>query len=430
MRPTPRPWPWACGGSGKREHEPSRIRRGAGCVHVETARTGQLSCTCPTEGACCKARCVCEQWGGRNSPWSATMNFEELLKFAADQGGLGRPFPVRLRAAGTDRRPDPQRGGPRDRCDCPAPVHGVHRAQAIAEDIDDAMFRGARFSRSFNGLGRFRCSLYGQRGNAGLVMHAVPATVATIDQLNLPAVFREIAQTRRGITIVTGPSGSGRSTTLAAIVDHLNESLYGKIVTIEDPIEVLHSHKKALVAQREIGTDVASMAEGIEQAIVQDADVIVAGDLRDAATVLAALRAAETGHQVFATMFNPNATQVLDRLIGTVPTDEKRAVTAQLAEALTGIIAQKLATTKDGKRRPAVEILRGGQYTTRCILENRWSDLNSYLGSRQGGMQQLEQHLLELYQAGVISGTEAMKLATNPEAVAEGLRAMRRSTGG
>jgi twitching motility protein PilT len=118
-----------------------------------------------------------------------------------------------------------------------------------------------------------------------MVMHVVAATVATIDQLSLPAVLREVAQTRRGITIVTGPSGSGKSTTLAAIVDHLNETLYGKIVTIEDPIEVLHSHKKALVAQREIGTDVASMADGIDQAIVQDADVIVAGDLRDAATV-------------------------------------------------------------------------------------------------------------------------------------------------
>ena len=142
----------------------------------------------------------------------------------------------------------------------------------------------------------------------------------------MPAVLREIAQTRRGITVVTGPSGSGKSTTLAAIVDLLNETLYGKIVTIEDPIEILHPHKKALVAQREIGADVASMAEGIEQAMVQDADVIVAGELRDATTVRAALRAAETGHQIFATMFNPNATQVLERLIGMVPTEEKRSL--------------------------------------------------------------------------------------------------------
>ena len=118
--------------------------------------------------------------------------------------------------------------------------------QAIAEDLDGATFRVARFSHSFTNLGRFRCSLYGQRGTAGLVMHVVPATPATIDELNLPAVIREVAQTRRGITIVTGPSGSGRSTTLAAIVDHLNETLLGKIVTIEDPVEILHTHKKAL----------------------------------------------------------------------------------------------------------------------------------------------------------------------------------------
>lgn len=358
------------------------------------------------------------------------MNFEELLKFAADQGASD----VHFQSGST---PQVRIGGLIRNVESPAiDVTALRQftasiaPPAIAEDMDGAMFRGARFSRSFDGLGRFRCSLYGQRGNAGLVMHLVPAKVATIDQLNLPAVLREVAQTRRGLAIVTGPSGSGKSTTLAAIVDHLNETLHGKIVTIEDPVEVLHSHKKALIAQREIGTDVASMADGIEQAIAQDADVIVAGDLRDAATVRAALHAAETGHQVFATMFTPNATQVLERLIGTVPTDEKRAVTAQLAEAMTGIIAQKLAATKDGKRRPAVEILRGGQYTTRCILENRWSDLSSYIGSRQGGMQQLEQHLLELYQAGVISGTEAMKLATNPETVAEGLRAMRRAAGG
>ena len=261
-------------------------------------------------------------------------------------------------------------------------------------------------------------------------MHMVPSTIATIDQLNLPPALKEITLARRGITIVTGPSGSGKSSTLAALVDQVNEATYGKIVTIEDPIEVLHSRKKALVAQREIGTDVGSMAEGIEQAMVQDADVIVAGELRDAATIRAALRASETGHQVFGTMFSPNSTQALERLIGLVPTEEKRLVTAQLAEAIVAIIAQKLAGTKDGKRRPVVEILRGGQYTARCILENRWTDLSSYLGSRQGGMQQLEQHLLELYQAGTISGTEAMKLATNPEMVAEGLRMMRRSSGG
>ena len=358
------------------------------------------------------------------------MNFEDLLKFAVDQAASD----IHFQSGST---PQVRIGGLIRNVESPAiDVTALRQftasiaPQTIAEDIDSAMFRGARFSRSFNELGRYRCSLYSQRGNVGLIMHAVPSTVATIDQLNLPAVIREIAQTRRGITIVTGPSGSGKSTTMAAIVDHLNDTLYGKIVTIEDPIEVLHSHKKALIAQREIGSDVASMADGIEQAIVQDADVIVAGELRDAATVRAALRAAETGHQIFATMFNPNATQVLERLIGTVPIDEKRAVTGQLAEAMTAVIAQKLAVTKDGKRRPAVEILRGGQYTTRCILENRWTDLSSYLGSRQGGMLQLEQHLLELYQTGVISGTEAMKLATNPETVAEGLRAMRRSTGG
>lgn len=357
------------------------------------------------------------------------MNFEELLRFASDQGASDVHFQSgsspQLRLGGLIRNVE----GPAIELTALRQFAGSIAPPAIAENLEGALYRGARFSASLDGIGRFRCSLYSQRSQAGLVMHRVPAAIATIDELGLPPAIKEITLARRGLAIVTGPSGSGKSATLAALVDQVNESALCKIVTIEDPIEILHPHKKALVAQREVGLDVESPPEGIEQAINQDADVIVTGELRDASTVRAALRAAETGHQVFGTMFASNATQALERLIGLVPAEEKRIVTAQLAEAVVAVIAQKLAATKDGKRRPVVEILRGGQYTTRCILENRWTDLHAYLGSRQGGMQQLEQHLLELYQAGAISGTEAMKLATSPETVAEGLRMMRRSVG-
>jgi twitching motility protein PilT len=355
------------------------------------------------------------------------MNFEELLKFALDQGAsdihLQAGSSPQLRIGGLIRNVEgPAVDGPalRQFAASLAPV-------AIAEALEPALVRGARFSHSFENRGRFRCTLYSHRGQPGMVMHAVPAAVAKLESLNLPPVLREIALTRRGLTLLTGPSGSGKSTTLAALVDLLSESVYGKILTLEDPVEVLHPHKRALLAQREIGIDVTTMAEGIEQAIAQDSDVVVAGELRDAAAVRAALRAAETGHQVLASMSQPSATQALERIIGLVPSEDKRFVTAQLAEALVAVIAQKMAATKDGKPRPVVEVLRGGQYTTRCILENRWTDLSNAIGSRQGGMQQLEQHLLELYQAGLISGTEAMKLATNPEVVAEGMRMMRRA---
>jgi twitching motility protein PilT len=358
------------------------------------------------------------------------MDLEELLKFAVDQGAsdvhLQAGSSPQLRLGGLVRNVE----GAAIDIDALRSFAASLAPRSIADDLSGAMVRGARFSKTVGNLGRFRCSLYSQRGNPGLVLRLVPATIRTLEQLNLPPVLKEIALVRRGLTIVTGPTGSGKTATLTALVDLLNETIYGKIVTIENPIESIFPHKKALVAQREVGIDVASIAEGIEQAIAQDADVIVAGDLRDAASVRLALLAAETGHQVFATMFNPNSTQVLERLIGMVPSEEKRLVTSQLAEAVVGIIAQKLATTKDGQRRPVVEVLRGGQYSTRCILENRWNDLSSYLASRQGGMQQFEQHLLELYQAGVLSGTEAMKLATNPEAVAEGLRMMRRTAAG
>ena len=369
-------------------------------------------------------------WSARVFPGAISMNFEELLKFAVQQGASDIHFQAgsspQLRIGGLIRNVE----GPTVEVNALRHFAASIAPAAIAENLDGAMFRGARFSGMFEGVGRFRCALYGQRGAAGLTLRAVPSSIRTIDELNLPAVLRDIAQARRGLTIVTGPSGSGRTSTLTALVEHLNETLNGKIVTVEDPIEMIHPRKKALVAQREIGADVASTAEGVKQAIEQDADVIVAGELRDAAAIRMVLLAAETGHQVFATMFNPNSTQALERLIGMVPSEEKRLVTHQLSEAIVAIIAQKLAATKDGGRRPVVEILRGGQYSTRCIMENRWADLSSYLGSRQGGMQQLEQHLLELYQAGVISGTEAMKLATNPETVAEGLRTMRRASAG
>jgi twitching motility protein PilT len=361
---------------------------------------------------------------------STPMNVDELLKFALDQGASDVHFqagsPPQLRIGGLIRNVE----GPAIEVVALRQFIASIAPPLVSEALDNALLRGARFSTAIEGKGRFRCTLYSQRSLAGLVMHSLPSSMAGIEQLGVPVVLREIAQTRRGITIVTGPAGSGRSTTLAAMVDLLNETAYVKIITLEDPIEVLYARKKALVAQREIGTDVPSLAEGIEQAMGQDADVIVAGELRDAAAVRGVLRAAETGRQVFATMSNSNATQVVERLIGLVPTEEKRLVTSQLAEAMVAVIAQKMAATKDGKRRPVVEILRGGQYTTRCILENRWTDLNSYMASRQSGMQQLEQHLLELYQGGIISGTEAMRLATNPETVAEGLRMMRRTGGG
>ena len=218
------------------------------------------------------------------------MNFEELLKFAVDQGASDVHFQ-------SGSSPQLRLGGLIRNVESPAIAAAALRKfiegiapPAIATDLDGAVFRGARFSKSLEGLGRFRCSLYSQRGQPGLVMHQVPATIPSLEELNLPASLREITQIRRGITIVTGPSGSGKSATLAALVDQINENFYGKIVTIEDPIEVLYPRKKALVAQREIGTDVASTADGIEQAIAQDADVIVAGEIRDAATVRTALR--------------------------------------------------------------------------------------------------------------------------------------------
>ena len=211
------------------------------------------------------------------------------------------------------------------------------------------------------------------------------------------------------------------------MVDAINAASYLKIVTIEGPVEYVHANKKSMITQMEVGQNASSFEHGIALALQQDADVIVVGDLRDAVTARTVLGAAETGRKVMAVMTGLSAIQVITRLISSVPSDEREVALSQLATSLEGIVAQRLAKTRDGKFRPAVELLRGGVNASRAILENRLKDLTYYVEGRHGGMQSLDQHLIELNQSGVISGTETMRLASNPEAVGMELRALRQA---
>ena len=260
-----------------------------------------------------------------------------------------------------------------------------------------------------------------------MVLRVIKLKIRTMDELQLPAVIKDIALSHRGLTLITGTTGSGKSTTLAAMIDLINNSFRCKVITIEDPVEYLHTNQKALISQVEVGQDTPSFEKGLRQALRQDPDVILVGELRDSETMRMALRAADTGHQVFATVHSSNAAQTIERILAMVPPEERKISTAQLASALEGVISQRLAVTRDGSRRPVMEILRGGPVTSKLIQDNKLGDLSDYIASREGGMQRFDQHLLELYNQKHISGTEAMKHATNPEAVALGLRGIKQS---
>jgi twitching motility protein PilT len=264
--------------------------------------------------------------------------------------------------------------------------------------------------------------VYSHLETPALVMRVIKLKIRTLEELQLPTVLRDVALAHRGMTLLTGTTGSGKSTTLAAMIDLINNSYRCKIITIEDPIEYLHTNQKAMISQLEVGQDTPSFEHGLRQSLRQDPDVILVGELRDSETMRMALRAADTGHQVFATVHSSNAPQTIERILAMVPPEERKIATSQLAGALEAVISQRLAITRDGNRRPAMEILRGGPVTSKYIMENRLSDLADYISNREGGMQRFDQHLLDLYKEKVISGTEAMRLATNTEAVALGLR--------
>lgn len=355
------------------------------------------------------------------------MNIEQILKFAIDQDAsdvhLQTGSPPLLRIKGRIREVDAPKLTDEQ-------IRGYIRAlspKAIADDIGAAMTQGRDFAYSAPALGRFRINLYSHLGLPGLVLRVIPPAIRSIDDLHLPAVVKEIVQTRRGLTLMSGATGSGKSTTLAAIVDLLNGEYHLKILTIEDPVEFEHVSKKSLVSHVEVGRDTPSFEHGLRQAMRQAPDVILIGELRDANTVQMALRAADTGHQVFATIHASNAAQTIERLLAMIPTAELAIGKEQFAASLNGVISQRLALSKQNQRWPAVEVLRGDSVVSKFILENRINDIADYIATGQHGMRTFDMHLLELFNSGVLSGTEALRASTNPEALALNMRMPGRS---
>ncbi len=353
------------------------------------------------------------------------MNFEQLIRFAVEQGASDIHFQTGasplLRISGLIRAVE----SPAVAADELRQFIMSIKPGVTAGSLPEMMVQGLDFSHAIPGLCRFRCNVYSHLGTPAMVMRVVRLKVRSMEELQLPAVLHDIALSLRGLTLVTGTTGSGKTTTLAAMVDLINNAFRCKIITIEDPIEYIHTNQKAMISQLEVGRDTPSFEHGLRQALRQDPDVILVGEVRDSETMRMALRAADTGHQVFTTVHSSNASQTIERILAMVPPEERSIASSQLAGALQAVISQRLAVTRDGNRRPAMEILRGGPVTSKFILENRLGELSDYIGTREIGMQRFDQHLVNLYNQKIISGTEALRLASNPEAVALGLRGIR-----
>jgi twitching motility protein PilT len=272
---------------------------------------------------------------------------------------------------------------------------------------------------SVPGLGRFRVNIFQQRGTVGLVLRVIPSKILTVEELVLPPVLKTIADERRGLILVTGTTGSGKSTSLAAMIDYINTTRTEHIMTIEDPIEFLHRDKKSLVNQREVEVDTKSFASALRSALRQDPDVILVGEMRDYETIETALNAAETGHLVLSTLHTLDATETINRIISVFPPHQQKQIRLQLAAVLKAAVSQRLMPKADGNGRvPAVEVMRTTNFIRDCV-ENK--DKTKLIhdaiaqGTSQYGMQTFDQSIYQLYKKDLITMEEALRRATNPD---------------
>ena len=280
------------------------------------------------------------------------------------------------------------------------------------KDYDE--FWETDFSFEIPGLARFRVNAFNHNRGAGAVFRTIPSKILSLEDLKAPNIFKDIAETPRGIVLVTGPTGSGKSTTLAAIVNHINENDYGHILTIEDPIEFVHESKKCLINQREVHRDTLGFNEALRSALREDPDVILVGEMRDLETIRLALSAAETGHLVFGTLHTSSAAKTVDRIVDVFPAAEKEMVRAMLSESLRAVISQTLLKKNGGGRVAAHEIMIGTPAIRNLIREAKIAQMYSAIQTGQkDGMQTLDQNLKELVRKGLVSPIEARTKAAN-----------------
>ena len=308
-----------------------------------------------------------------------------------------------------------------------------HDTEAIARMILEGRSATIDFTRRFAEIdasyalaerGRFRASIFRQRGAVGIVMRLVPIQAPSLGQLHLPPVLAEIAGARRGLILVAGAIGSGRTTTMAAMLRHINETRHAHIVTIEDPIEFVHEPQKCLIIQREVGSDTESIPAAVSAATRQDPEVLLVGEIRDRPAAAACLGAAETGDLVLTAIQAPDAVAAVQRTLGLFPADERDGIRERLADAVQAVVALRLLAARDGPGRvPAVEILRGTPMVRACLRAGRMNEVPELIrNGRAPAMQLFDQHLVELVGSGLISMATAIDASSNPEELERTLR--------
>ncbi len=343
------------------------------------------------------------------------MDIAELLTFAvknkASDLHLSSGLPPMIRVHGDVRRINLP---PMEHSD----VHGM--IYDIMNDSQRKFYEEnleVDFSFAIPGLARFRVNAFVQNRGAGAVMRTIPSKILSLEELNAPKIFQEISDQPRGMVLVTGPTGSGKSTTLAGMINYINENHYGHILTVEDPIEFVHESKRCLINQREVGPQTLSFGNALKSALREDPDIILVGEMRDLETIRLALTAAETGHLVFGTLHTSSAAKTIDRIVDVFPAAEKDMVRAMLSESLKAVISQSLLKTKDGSGRVAAhEIMIGTPAIRNLIREAKVSQMNAAIQTGGAiGMQTLDQCLTDLVRRNVISMAEARHAATVKE---------------
>lgn len=340
------------------------------------------------------------------------MDITELLAFGVKNGAsdlhLSAGMPPMIRVDGDVRR-----------INVPAmdhsTVHGlIYDIMNDKQRKDYEEYLETDFSFEIKGLARFRVNAFNQNRGAGAVLRTIPSKILSLEELNCPAIFKEISDTPRGLALVTGPTGSGKSTTLAAMINYINQNHHGHILTLEDPIEFVHEPQKCLINQREIHRDTLGFNEALRSALREDPDIILVGEMRDLETIRLALEAAETGHMVFGTLHTSSAAKTIDRIVDVFPAAEKDMVRSMLSESLRAVISQTLLKKVGGGRVAAHEIMIGMPAIRNLIRENKIAQMFSAIQTgQQYGMQTLDQNLKLLLEKGIVSKQEARSKAAN-----------------
>ena len=342
------------------------------------------------------------------------MDIAQLLAFGVKQGAsdlhLSAGLPPMIRVDGDIRRINVPEMDHKQ-------VHDmIYDIMSDKQRKDYEEFLETDFSFEIPGLARFRVNAFNHNRGAGGVFRTIPSKILSLEDLNAPKIFQEISEYPRGIVLVTGPTGSGKSTTLAAMVDYKNDTEYGHILTVEDPIEFVHESKKCLVNQREVHRDTLGFNEALRSALREDPDTILVGEMRDLETIRLALSAAETGHLVFGTLHTSSAAKTIDRIVDVFPAAEKSMVRSMLSESLKAVISQTLMKKIGGGRVAAHEIMIGTPAIRNLIREDKVAQMYSAIQTGQNvGMQTLDQNLKGLLASGVVAKDEAMRKAAHPD---------------